>query len=649
MFDIIRNNRRVAMFLLLLLVVPSFVFFGMEGYMSFNSRDTELASVRGEPITQQEFDRVRAQQLEQYRAMLGSQFDASALDTPELRRRLLDQMIDTRVVANAAAEGRYSVSDETLRRTIAGIPQVQEDGRFSPERYRQALAAQGLTPAGFEAGLRRDLATAQVLQPVAESAGVPDTVLASLQAALTETRTLRLRRFEAAQYRDGVQVSQADIQAWYDAHAQSLEVPEHVRAQYVVIDEAAASQGIEIGDADIAGYYEQNKSRFGTPERRRAAHILIESGGDAQAARGRAEELARQAAADPGRFAELAREHSQDPGSAASGGDLGWISPGMLVEPVEKAIYGLKDKDQVSGVVQSQFGFHVVKLTDLQPADIKPLDEVREQIRDEIRKQLASERFADMSTKLTQLVYDQRDSLQPVADSVGVQVRSAGGITRTGLLDAGQAGPDAAAAGPDAELLDNPRVREALFSAEVLGQKLNSGVIEVSPGVLVAVRVAEVTPAQVPALEQVSAQVRERLLAERAAQAAHDAGQAALKTLEQAPASDSAPEGFGEPHSVSRQTAEGLPREVLEAVMRAPHETLPAYVGTAQGSDYVIARIEAVEPGKPSEEQAQSLRAQLARIWGEAEQEAVLRMMRQQFDTRVLPAAEAAIQGERSE
>ncbi len=645
MFDFIRNNRRVAMFLLLLLVIPSFVLLGTESYLSMGSRDTELATVSGEPITQQQFDGARTQQLEQYRSMLGAQFDASALDTPELRRRLLDQMIDTRVVAQAAADGRYSVSDETLRRTIANIPQVQENGRFSPELYRQALSAQGMTPSGFEAGMRRDLAVGQVLGPVAASAAPPAVVVASLQAALTETRTVRVRRFEAAQFRDRVQVSDADIKGWYDANGKSLEVPEHVTAQYVVIDEAAATQGVQVSDADIASYYEQNKNRYGTPERRRAAHILIENGSDEAAARAKAEEIAGQAAAAPAKFAELARDNSQDPGSAASGGDLGWITPGMLVEPVEKAIFALQSKDQVSGVVQSQFGFHVIKLTDLQAADVKPLEQVREQVRDEIRKQLASERFADMSTKLTGLIYDQRDSLQPVSDAVGVQVRSAAGITRNGLLDAEQVGADAASASKDAELLNSPRVREALFSPEVLGQKLNSGVLEISPGVLAAVRVAAVVPAQVPPLDQVTAQVRERLVAERAAEQARQAGEAALKTLSEAPAA-TAPQGFGDAQTVSRQGAEGLPRDVLEAVMRAPHETLPAYTGTAQGGDYVIARIEAVEPGKPSAEDSAALAEQLARIWGESEQAAVLKMLRQQYDFKLQPAAQRAIDGE---
>lgn len=648
MFEFIRTHRRVTMFLLFLLVVPSFVFFGLESYTSMSTRDTELASVKGEAVTAQEFNRVHANQLEQYRAMLGGQFDPALVDTPQVRQRLLDQLIDQRVVAAAAVEGRYSVSDETLRRTIATIPAVQVDGRFSAERYREALAAQGLTPAMFEAGLRRDLATAQVLEPVGVSSYVPEVVLASVQAALSEQRTLRLRAFSADDFRKDITVSDADVKTWYDANGKELEVPEHVSAEYVVLDEAVATQGITVSDADIADYYKNNASRFGREERRRASHILIEVPASADqatrdAARAKADALAKEAAANPDSFAELARKNSQDSGSAASGGDLGWISRNMLVEPVEKAIYGLK-QGEVSGVVQSNFGFHVIRLTELQAADVKPLADVREQIVTEIRKQQAGTRFSELAKQFTDAA-GQGDSLQPAADALGVQVRKASGITRTGLLDAADTGADAASASKDVNLLNDPRVREALFSQEVLRDKQNSRVMELSAGQLVAVRAGALTPAQVPPLEKVSASIRDRLVDERAGEAARKAGEAALASLKAAPAGD-APEGFGQPVTVSRQDPGALSREALEAVMRLPSATLPAYAGAADGGNFVITRLEKVEAGTVTPQQQAALRQQISQAWGQAEQQAVVQLLRQRYDVRVLPAAKAAVEGE---
>ncbi|WP_427183312.1 SurA N-terminal domain-containing protein [Bordetella bronchialis] len=647
MFDFIRNHQRWMQFILLILIVPTFAFFGVQSYSSFMSEEPKMATVNGKPITQREYDQARRDQLDQYRQMMGAQFDPALFDTPAMRQRLLDQMIDQRLLAAAAADNRFSVSDETLRNTIASNPAVQDNGKFSPERYRAVLAAQGLSPAAFEAGLRRDLAVARVLNPISESARLPATVAGAIEHALTETRHVLTRRFAAADYKKQVQVADADIQQWYDANKQQYQVPDQVQAQYLVLDEAAASAGIQVSDADVASYYEQNKSRFGQPERRRASHIMIKLAADAtdaqrKAARAKAEDVARQAQANPAAFADLAKKYSEDAGSSNRGGDLGWIGPGMLTPALQKAVDGL-NKGQVSGVVESPYGLHIVQLTDLQPAQTKPLAEVRDQIVAEIRKQIASSRFSDMATKLTSLVYDQRDSLQPAADALGLKIRQAGGITRTGLLPQDQAGAGAAAASPDSALLDNPRVRQALFSPEVLRDKQNSGVIELAPDTMVVVRVAANTPAHVPPLDQLKDKIRERLVETRAADAAAKAGEQALEALRKNPAAPA--EGFGGAVDVSRQNPQNMSRPVLDAVMRAPAAPLPSYAGARDGNDYVLARIDKVEPGKADPEALASLTQQLSGAWGQAEDEAVLKTLRQQYKVEIAPEATRVLQG----
>ncbi|WP_255592914.1 SurA N-terminal domain-containing protein [Bordetella sp. BOR01] len=648
MFELLRNHRRWMQFILLILIVPSFFLVGIQGYDSFISREPELATVAGQPVTRGEFDMAHRNQLEQFRQRLGSQFDPAQVDTPAMREQLLNQLIDQRLLAQVASENRFSVSDGTLRNTIAAIPQVQDNGRFSPERYRQVLAAQGMTPTSFEAGLRRDLAVGRVLEPVTQSATVPAAVTANLESALTQQRTVQLRRFAAADHRAQVSVSPQDIQAWYDANKQQLVVPEQVSAQYLVLDEAAATQEVQVKDEDIASYYEQNKNRFGQPERRRASHIMIEVPAGAsdearKAAHAKAESLAKEAAADPAKFADLARANSQDAGSADKGGDLGWLAPGMLTGPLEKAVFSLS-KDQVSGVVESPSGLHIVKITEVQPAAVKPLAEVRDEIAAEIRKQVAATRFSEMATKLTETVYDQRDSLQPAADALGLKLRSATGITREGLLPAEQAGAQAAAASPDAQLLDNPRVRQALFSPDVLRDKQNSGVIELSPDTMLAVRVTQVQPEHVPPLEKVSDSIRERLLDERAAEAARKAATTALEGWKADPAT--LPEGFGATTVVSRQQPRQLSQAVLDAAMRLPAQPLPGYAGVADGNDYVVVRLDKIEPGAADESARDMLARQLGAAWGQAEDAAVLQMLRQQYQVKILPEAAAVLQSQ---
>ncbi|CAM4178050.1 Peptidylprolyl isomerase [Bordetella tumbae] len=648
MFELIRNHRRWMQFILLILIVPSFFLVGIQGYDSFISREPELATVAGQPITRGEFDNAHRNQLENFRQRLGSRYDPALVDTPAMREQLLNQLIDQRLLAQVAQDNRFSVSDSTLRNTIASIPQVQDNGRFSPERYRQVLAGQGMTPTMYEAGLRSDLAIGRVLQPVAESATAPTAVTASLESALTQERTVQLRRFAAADYRTQVSVSPEDIKAWYDANQQQLTVPEQVTAQYLVLDEAAASQDIQVKDEDVTSYYEQNKNRFGQPERRRASHIMIQvaagaSDADRQAARAKAESLAQQASANPAGFADLAKANSQDAGSAQKGGDLGWMASGMLTGDLNKTIFSL-NKDQVSGVVESPSGFHVIQVTDIQPASAKPLAEVRDEITAEIRKQIAATRFAEMATKLTEIVYDQRDSLQPAADALGLKIRSVSGITRQGLLPADKTvGANPASASSDAALLDNPRVRESLFSNDTLREKLNSGVIELSSDTLLVVRAAEVQPQHVSPLDKVTDSIRDRLTNERAAEAARKAGDEALKTWSADAAS--LPEGFGASITVTREQPQQLTAPILQAAMRLPSQPLPAYAGAVDGNDYVVVRLDKVEAGKVEAADSELFSRQLGAAWGDAESAAIMKMLREQYQVKILPEAANAIKG----
>ena len=651
MFDFIRNHKRWMQFILLLLILPSFVFFGVEGYSSFMSREPEIATVDGEPITLGEFNRARAAQLEQYRNMLGGQFDAAMLDTAPFREQVLNGLIDQRVVMLAAQHGKYSVSDETLRRTIASIPAVQQDGQFSSDRYRQVLAAQGMTPAQFEAGLRRDLILAQVLQPIGVSARVPAEVANRIYSLLTEQRTVYRQLFSIDAYKAAQQVSEADIKAWYDANQSRLQVPESVDVDYVLINEEAATKGVKFSDQDVESYYKQNQSKYGQAERRKVSHILIEVPAQADEATKnkaleKAKDLAAKAAANPQGFAELARTSSQDPGSAPQGGDLGWISKNMLVPQVEDAVFKL-EPGKVSGVVESPFGFHVLYITDVQPPSVKPLVEVRTEIEDDIRKQLAASRFADMAGKLTNMVYDQRDSLKPIADSLGLTVLRGEGVTRDGLLSDDQK-PGLKRSPEHEEILNNPKLRQIAFSSDVFRDKLNSGVIEISPDTIVALRVAAVHPAHVPALAQVSDRIRELLVDERAAAAAALAGEGRVKALTTAgaPVTD----GFEPAELVSRQNPGKLSQGQLEAVMNADPKPLPKFIGVKGPDGYAVLQLTQVQAGPAAQAgQLEQLRAQLSQAWGSTEEQAALKILRQTYKAKILPDAQKIIaEGDKS-
>lgn len=648
MFDFIRSHRRWMQLVLLVLVVPAFAFFGIEGYVGFMSRDKELAEVNGVAITQPEYDAVRKNQLEELRQMLGAQFDAEAIDTPAFRERILNDMINQRVIAEAAMQGRYTVSDEQLRETIANIPAVQQNGVFSPERYRQVLAAQGMTPADFEMRVRSDLILSQVLGPIGATAAAPVRVADELMAALTQERTVALRRFTAEGFEADVTITDADIQAWYDANAEQLRLPESVNVQYVLLNEEAASKGLSVPNSEIEAYYQQNQARFGQAEQRRVRHILREVAPDAdqatkEAALAQAQEIARRLAADPSLFATIAAEQSQDPGSASDGGDLGWISKDTLVPEVEQAVFALAP-NTISQVIESPFGYHVAEVTEVQPASIKPLDQVREEIEDEVLRQMASVRFADLATELTNLVYDQRDALEPIANQLGLELRSAQGLARSGLLPNELFLRSIPLQAGQAEILNNPRVLQVAFSPEVFQEKLNSGVIETAPGSIVALRVEQVNPPSVPPLEQVKALIREQLLAESALKLAREAGKAALSVIADG---SQQPVGFAAAEVVSRQDARNLSQAELNAVMKVPESDVPKVIGVDTANGYSLLEVKAVSAGEPLPEANQAqFKGQLAQAWGRAEEQASLQVLRRLFNVQILPDAQSIVQGE---
>lgn len=644
MFDFIRTHRRLAMLALLVLVVPAFAFFGIEGYTGFMSNDKELAKVNGVAITEPEFDQARRAQLEQMRSILGADFDAEALDTPAFRQRILDELINRRVIATAAMDGRYTVSDEALRDAIAEIPAVQENGQFSAQRYKQILAGQGMTPADFEMGLRRDLILAQVLGPIGQTARTPTAVINQIVDGLTEQRTVAVRRFARSAYEADVSITEEDIQAWYDANADRIRQPASVDVQYIVLNEQAASSDVTVPESEVQTYYEQNESRFGQPERRRVRHILFEVPVDAdaqakEAALAEARAVSEQLKADPAQFAELAAEKSDDPGSASQGGDLGWISKDTLVPEVEAAVFDLPE-NQISDAVESPFGYHVLEVTEIQEPTVKPLEQVRDEVIAEITRQMAAARFADIATQMTSLVYEQRDALAPVAEAVGLPLQTAKGLSRDGLIADSFIEREEPLTESAEEILNQPRVRQVAFSSDVLTDRFNSGAIEIAPDLIVALRVTELRPAFVPPLEQVSDLIREELVEERSLALAREAGKAALLVANET----EEPEGFEPAQVVSRQDPRELTSAEIQAVTRLPKADVPTVVGVDTQAGFSLLNVVAVNAGEALPEGAVAqLEQQLSQAWGSAEERAALEILRQRYEVTMLPDAQDLI------
>lgn len=627
MFDFIRKHQRLMQFLLLLFIFPSFVFFGLEGYTQFNEGNNAVAKVAGNPITQQEFDAAQREQMERIRQMFGGQFDPAMLDTPEARKSVLDGLIAQRVIAAEATSNRLSVSDQALQQSILGIPGIiGPDGKFDGERYKSLLAAQGMTPAMYEARLRQDMTMQQVSGSVQDTAFAPKAVANRLSDLNDQERTVQEVVFKTGDYASQVKATDEMLKAYYEKNARQFELPEQVKAEYVVLSSDAVAAQISVSDADIKSYYDQNAARYSDEEQRRASHILIKadkgaSAADKAAAKEKAEKLLAQVRKNPAEFAKLAKENSQDPGSAERGGDLDFFGKGMMVKPFEDAAFKLKQGD-ISDVVESDFGYHIIQLTAVKPAVVKPLDEVKAQIAADIKKQLSAKKFTEMAEQFTNMVYEQSESLKPVADKLGLKIETVAGLTRT---------PNPAA--PPTAVTNNPKFLNALFSDDAVKNKRNTEAVEVAPSTLVSGRVVEYKPVSKRPYEEVQAVVRERVMQEEAAALARKAGEAKLAA---AKSGDNA--GFGEARTVSRSKPQGVNQAALPAIMRADVTKLPAIVGVDLGPQgYGVYKITKLgQPANPDTARRAAEQQQIAGALAQQEALAYLEVLKKKAKVEVL-------------
>ncbi|HHU95566.1 MAG TPA: peptidylprolyl isomerase [Alcaligenaceae bacterium] len=645
MFNFIRRHQRLMQLVLLILILPSFVLIGVSGYTNYVSGDEDLVQVGEQAVTAQEFDMARRNQLNELQRTMGATFDPAVVDTPEAKQQLLDSLVDRRVLIEIATKERFSVSDASLRQAIAAMPELQEDGVFSAQRYNQLLAGAGLSTKDFEQSQRAELALSRVVAPVVQSATLPQVINDELQKVLLDSRTVQLHAFSADQFLAEQSVTDEQIKQWYQDNQEQLRLPDYVNVDFLLLDEEAAVGSVEkVSDEDLKAYFEQNKARFVSPARINLSHILILPGADDaehQAAQQLAKELAAKAQAEPDSFAELAKSASQDKGSASSGGELGWITHGNWPEVLQNAVFALK-KDQVSGVIEGPDGYHIFKANDFLPEESQSFDSVKEQIADEVRQQLAAERFADMATKLTNLVYESPESLDAAADALGLEIQKAQGVARDRLLNNAELGIDAQAF-TTAALLEDPRVRRALYTAQSLEQQHNAGVIELSSDTIVAVRVNEFVPSHVPSLEQLHEQVKQQLLQEQALVAARQTGEKVLAELQAGAETDLS---FGESIEVSRVDSQQIPKATLDKLMSVELTQLPVFVGVQSDNGYHLVKIVGKNSGSPDPMIADFLQKQLQQLWGSAQEQTFMQALRDQLNVTQLPALEQAMSAE---
>jgi peptidyl-prolyl cis-trans isomerase D len=626
MFEFIRTHQRLMQILLALLIVPSFVLVGVSSYQNRGDGGAGVATVDGHKITQQDWESAQRKQIDQYRQMLGDKFDQKMFDSAEAKQAILENLVSERSVNVEVARSGLAVSDDTIGKTIGNIPGFRKpDGSFDKEQFAAALAGRGMTPDSFIAQLRHDLAVQQLSGAIQSTAIVAHSVAARLSDMNDQQRDVQELVFPAAEFASKANVTPEMVKAFYDKNAQLFLVPAQVKAEYVVFNADAVDKQVSVADAEIADFYNKNLKRFATEEKRTASHILVTTQRDAKpaelaAAKAKAESALAEVRKNPNDFAKIAKAQSQDPGSAELGGDLGTIEKGTLVKPVEDAIYALKD-GEVSNLVQSEFGYHIIKVTSIKPATQKPLDEVKPEIAAELKKQKASKKFSELAQQFGDTVYEQSDSLKPAADKLGLQVQSADGLT--------PAPNPALGAAP----YNNEKFLKALFADDAIKNKHNTEAVEVAPGTLVAGRVVEFKPASKRALAEVEPMIRQRVTLEQAALLARQAGEAKLAAVK---ASGDA-SGFGAATTVSRTKEPTIDRTGAMAVLKADASKLPAYVGVdLPGKGYAVYRINKVSvPAERDEGRRKQEAEQISRNVAEQEMYNYVEVLKQKAKAKI--------------
>lgn len=585
---------------------------GFDAIIQSTSNSQNAADVNGEKITQSSLNAAVDMQRRQLIQQFGKDFDASLLDDKLLRQASLDSLVDRTLLLQGAKEAGMGFSDASLDQLILQTPAFQVDGKFNAARFDQILQQQGMGRMEFRERLKQDVLVSQLQASLAASNFVTDAELENFVRLDKQTRDFASQTIHIDT--KSVDVSDDELKAYYDEHKDQYMSPEQVVVEYVELRKESFFAQAEASDEELQALYQKEIANLA--EQRRAAHILLEVNdklSDEQAKAKLAEVAERLKQGED--FAKLAEEVSQDPGSASNGGDLGFAGPGVYDPEFEKSLYALK-KDEVSAPVRSSFGWHLIKLLDVQAPEVPSFDSLKAKLEREVKAQQVEQRFVEAAKELEEASFEASDLAQP-AQELGLQVQTSGAFGREG-------GEGVAA---------NRQVVQAAFSPEVLEDGANSGAIELDPDTTLVLRVKEHKKPTLLPLEEVSAGIRDTLSRKKASEAAKAEGEALLAQLRDGGAS-------GKDWKVveaATRSQEGVEPEVLQALFRMakPEDGKSSFAGvTLNNGDYVVLRLDGVGQAKAelSAEEKTSYRRFLASRAGQQDFAAYREQLKESAD-----------------
>ena len=584
-----RASGWIAYVIVGLLIVP-FALWGINSYFG-NPDPVDAAVVGDRSVSLRDFQQAYRRQQDALRSTLGSAYDPARYDTLEVKREVLQQLIDDAVLARTAEQRRLRVGDLQLSRAIRTMEAFQQDGVFNNDSYQRILQLQGYTPVSFEQLMRQSLTNEQLRNGVIESAVLPNAEVDRLLSLLGQKREIAYLTLSLSDYLTKAQVDEAAIESYYQENQASLTSPEQIEVNYLELSVDSLAEQIPVDDDQIKVAYDQQQSLYNEPERRSASHILVPVPEDADPAR---VERAQQLAADiyatlseKGRDFDTLAARLSDNGLEA--GELGVIEQGLLDPTFEQTLYGLAEAGAISEPIRTPFGYQIIRLDNITPAEVTPLDEVRDDIARQLKMQQAESEFYDVSQTLAELAYEQPDSLQPAADALGLEIQTSAAF--------GRSGGDGIAA--------FPQLVETAFSPDVLSENLNSAPIEIEPGRLIVVHLRNHLPSQPLPLDEARSRIEAELQLQQANEQLATDSQAILERVRDGETLEALAEeyqvDYQTPGPVTRAQSMTVPAALLTKAFKlpVPDAQQPSYdtVTLLDGSQSVLAVLN-VEPGE---------------------------------------------------
>ena len=589
MLEAIRERTKgwLAKVILALITVP-FALFGIDQYLQGAGSNVPIAKVDGDAITVQEFG--NALQNLRNRLQSEGQTDLTILDRPELRQSVLDKLINDRLLSVEVKRANFSISDEQLSQYITSMPEFSVDGKFSEELYYQLLTQNRLTLKDFESSIRQDLKAQQAREGFASLAYIPDSLVEQTLKAELQEREVSVAEIKTAEYLSEVSIEPAQVQEYYEKNKDRFQVPEQVQLEFVLMSANTLLPTMQVTEEEVRKFFDDNADQFQGDEERRASHILIGFGlsptpAAKEEARSKAEQILEEVRKNPEQFAELARKHSQDPGSAQNGGDLGMFGRGVMVKSFDDAVFSMAP-GAISDLVESEFGYHIIKLTEISGEAVS-LASVAPQIRGELIYQKALAKFTENAEDFSNIVYEQSTSLEPAAKAFGLDIQKTPWMSREDV----------------ARVFKSDRMRDQVFTEEVLKEGRNTEAVEVAPNSLMVARVAEYKPAAPRTFEEVQSGIEEFLRVEAAAKIAIAKGETALADLRAGKETKGLE--WIPPVVVDRKNAQGLTDLTMSNAFKIKTDTLPAYAGVADANKgFLLIKVSAVNANLPEDENA---------------------------------------------